>query len=463
MLGYFRINDPYRLFALFVLMVLLFLPFLWNYPGLTMPELRNLILGAQLNNDASMMYRDVMTSHAPLAAWAHLLFAKIFGDSITARHILALFILFFQAAYLGIIFIVKKVFPENTFIPSLIAVVLFSLSFDNLALTDELMGSCFLLFALSFLFTEIEFRQPQDETTFSLGVCVSIATLFFLPYIVFLPAVIVALILFARTNARKLLLLVFGFLLPHIATITLHFLQDNHGALWQYYYGGSFTMETDALVSVRSLLLLTVLPICYILVSVVMLNRLARFSKYQLQLLQAIFIWIGFCFIFFIFSPDLRPQTLIVLVPGHTFLITYFLLLIRRRKFAEINTWILLLGIVAMSWLSGWGLISSVSYSRLVAANSKYPGRSILVLGPEFEQYHGATPATGLIQWRLVRDVFEQPDYYENVGLVYKQIMSGKPEIITDPQHLLEPFMARSAELTRMYRRDGDNYVRIKF
>lgn len=465
MLRYFRINDPYRLVGLLVLLLIIYLPLFLDPPGIQYPELKSMLIGEKLN-DGSSMYLEVVDNTAPLAAWLHSLFDLIFGRSLMARHILAFIIIFFQSAFLGIVFINKKVFNENTFIPSLIFSILFFFSFDTLSLSDELLGSGFMLLALNNLFKEIEFRMQRDETTFNLGFYLSLASLCFLPYVVFLFAVLVVLFLFARTNARKYLLLVFGFLLPHLFVLTVNYLKGSLAEVWEYYYSSSLRFGADYFVSTKSLLMLGALPLFYLAISIVMLNRLARFSKYQSQLLQVMFLWLGFCFIFLLFCRDLRPQTLIVLIPGVTFLFTYFLLLIRRKKFAEINIWVLLIGIVSVSYLARYHRIKSIDYSSLLVqpltTSIESDNKKILVLTNDITLYIKHKTATPYLNWELSSNIFQHPEYYENVTAVYHAFKNDPPETIIDSENLLKPFLDRIPELKSQYTKDGNSYNRVK-
>ncbi|HYC83762.1 MAG TPA: DUF6427 family protein [Chryseosolibacter sp.] len=464
MLRYFRINDPYRLVALLVLLIAIYLPLFLDPAPVTLPELRSILVGEKIHG-GSKMYAQIADPTGPLSAWVHGLLDLLFGRSLLARHILAFILIFLQSAYLGIIFITKKAFNENTFIPSLIYSSLFFFSFDTIALSDELLGSAFLLFALNNLFKEIEFRMPRDETTFNLGICISLASLFYLPYVVFLFGVMIILFLFARTDARKFFLLIFGFLLPHLFVLSLHYLQDSADKIWYHYYASGLAFDKEFLVSTKGIVILSSVGIFYLVVSIVMLNRLARFSKYQSQLLQTIFLWIGFCFIYFLFCRDIRPQTLIVLIPPLTFLFTNFLLLIRRRKFAEMNTFLLLVGIVSISYFARYGKLGGVDYSRLFVtapAEAAVRGKKILVLGDEVGYYLQNTPATPFVNWRQSRVVFENPDYYESVTEVYEAFQNDPPDHIIDKQNLMKPFLERIPELRARYTRKGIVYERLK-
>jgi hypothetical protein len=460
LLRYFRINDPYRLVALFILLLIIYLPLFIDPPPVTEPELKSMLVGEKLNN-GQVMYEDVADNTAPLAAWFHAAIDFLFGRSLLARHIIAFFLLFFQSAFLGIIFITKKVFNENTFIPSLIFSLLHFFSFDTLALTDELLGSGFLLLALNNLFKEIEFRMPRDETTFNLGLYLSLASLFYFPYVTFVFGILIILFLFARTDARKVLLLIFAFLLPHLFVLTVTYVGGSAANVWTYFYLSSLEFNKNFLMSVKGMLLLGSIPILYLFISMIMLNRLARFSKYQSQLLQSIFLWIGFCFIYFLFCRDMRPQTLIVMIPPITFLFTHFLLLIRRKKFAEMNTWILLLGTVTMSYLARYDKIGGIDYGPLLveAPGSAHAAKTVLVLGPETGYYLNNTAATPFINWSLAREVFEEPAYYESVTAVYDGLKSDMPEVIIDPDNLMAPFLDVIPQLKQRYARTREGYA----
>jgi len=463
LLRYFRINDPYRLLAILVLLIIIYLPLFLDPVPITTTELQTILVGETIAN-GNQMYTGVVDNTAPLAAWSHALTDMIFGRSLMARHIIAFLIIFFQSAYLGIIFITKKVFNENTFIPSLIFSVLFFFSFDTLELTDELMGSGFLLLAINNLFKEIEFRAPRDETTFNLGIYISLASLFYFPYVTFVFGTLVILFLFARATARKFLLFLFGFALPHLLVLSISYLNGSASQIWKYYYGNNLAFGADFIVSTKGLFILCSVIITYLVVSVVMLNRLARFSKYQSQTLQTIFLWIGFCFIYFLFCKELRPQTLTVLIPPVTFLFTHFLLLIRRRRFAEMNIWILLIGIVSLSYMARYNKLSGVNYTRLFVSEEYITGldqKKILVLGDEMGFYLNNTPGTPFIDWELAEDIFRHPEYYESLTVVYDALKNGAPDVIIDKENLMQPFLERIPEFRKQYSRQGIAYWRI--
>ena len=461
MIRYFRINDPYRLVGLFILLLILYIPLFVLDNQLSLPELRGMLVGEK-QNEGYRMYLDVVDNSAPLAAWTHELLDTLFGRSVPARHVLAFLIIFLQGAYVGVLFITKKVFSENTYIPSFLFALLFFFSYDTLSLSNELLGSGFLLLALNYLFKEIEFRNQGDESIFNVGFCISLASLFAFSFIVYLLCAAVILLLFTRSNTRKFLLLVFGFLLPHLLTISIAFLKGTTAELWQYFYLSNFSFERTEFVTTKTLLTLGAIPIFYFLVSMVMLNREARFSKYQSQILQTVLLWQVFSILFVLYTKDLRPQSLIVFIPGLSFLFTHFFLLIRRKKFVQMNSWILFVGIISVAYFARFEKIKSVDYSRLYVGKDvgELHGKKILVLSDSLDLYYRNSLATPFLNWSLSQEIFRHPDYYENVTQVYHSFKTDPPDVIFDKENLLENFFDRMPEIESAYIHQGDRYVR---
>jgi hypothetical protein len=460
LLRYFRINDPYRLVGLLILLLAIYLPLFINAPGLTVPELKNMLLGEKLNEGWSM-YAELVDSCAPLGSWFYEVSDSVFGRSLLARHIVAFLLIFLQGAYLGIMFITRKVFNENTYIPSFLFCVLFFFSFDTLALSAELVGSTFLLFALNNLFKEIEFRVQHDETIFNLGLFISLASLFSFAFIVYLLCVMVVLVFFTRSTPRKFLLLLFGFLLPHLLTITIAYLNDSLSHLWQYYYLANLGFDRDTFISFRGLLMLGAIPLAYFVISVVMLQREARFSKYQSQVLQIMFLWIGFSLVYVFYCKNLRPQNMIVFIPVLAFLFTHFFLFIRRKKFIEMNTWILLIGVITMSYLARYNKFDSVKYERLLITSSpSLENKKMLVLEKDISWFTKNRLATPYLNWRLSEEVFTQPEFYEHITAVYHAFKNDPPDIVLDRNNLLKPFFERMPEIKKQYVKKGEFYIR---
>ncbi|MBX2964984.1 MAG: hypothetical protein KF845_02475 [Cyclobacteriaceae bacterium] len=453
MLRYFRINDPYRLLALVGLFIVLALPLLIDTPPVTFPELKSFLLGAKVSEGFGLYY-EIVDSTPPLAAWFYGLLNWVFGENITLRHICALVILFLQGAFIGFMLIDKRAFTENTYIPSLLFLILALLSFDNFSLTAELGAFGFLLLALNSLLTEIEFKVQHDATIFSIGLFVGIATLFSFSYIIYLPGVVLILILFTRNNLRKYLLMLTGFMLPHLVIMAAYFIGGHSQEIWRNFYLANLVFSTASLISFKSILILCAVPLVYLLIATVILNRDARLTKYQSQLLTAMVLWFVIGLVHVYFTPDFRAQSLLPLLPAVSFFFTHFLLFIRRRKFAEINVWILLLGVVTTLYLARYNKIEVDYSSLIVKTNTNAPTQKrLLILDKSPVGYLHNTVSPPFINWKLTREIFDHPNYYENVLLVSRLFEKDPPEIIIDPENRMEKFFDRTPALQRKYKK----------
>ncbi len=462
LLQFFRINDPYRLFGLLLVSIICMLPLFIDSPGLTSLELKSLLVGEKVK-EGFILYTELVDNTAPLAGWADGFLSLLFGRSLVVRQVIGFLIVFLQATYIGMLFINKKAFAENTYIPSVIFIGIAFFSFDNFSLTPELIGSGFLLLALNRLFKELEFREQPDESIFNLGLFLSLATLFSLTFTLHFIGAIVILTAFTRNTLRKYLLMVVGFLLPHALLMSSYFIFDGFGALWYSYYVPGFTWWPTFLVSLQSLSVLGAVPLFFLLIAFIMLNREARLSKYQGQLVQSMFIWLFFSLLQGFLSKEIRAQSFITIIPSLSFFIAHYLLLIRRRRLAEISLWILMTGTLTVSYLARYHVLESVSYKSLLVETSPSfsTNKRILVLDDDLTPYRENKLASPFLNWRLSKSFFIEPDYYEHVILVHEGLTADPPEIIRDADNLLAPFLDRMPALQKRYKKEGIYYYQI--
>lgn len=445
-------------------MLVVYLPHFIDLPAATYPEMKDILVGEKVH-EGNSLYTVVIDATAPFAGWCNGVIDMIAGRSLGVRHAFSFIIIFLQAAFLAILFIDKKAYAETSFIPAAIYVVLCFFSYDTLALSPELLGAGVLLLALNALCKEIEFREQRNEGVFSLGLFIGIASLFVFSYIVFLLAALVILNIYTRNAARKYILMVVGFLLPHLLLLGVYYLKDGLEEVWVYFYVPNLRFAATRYLSFGSLLVLGAVPLLYLLVSMFMLNREARFSKYQSQLVQAMFFWMVFAVLQILYAKDFRPQSCITLFPCFSFFITHFFLLIRRRTLAELNFWILLVGTVATGYLARYDMLGGVEDDRLTVKDDRYrqtPQQvKVMALAEDLSVYQQRAVATPFLQWSLCEPIFLQPDVYQHVLRVNNALVREMPDVIVDPKGLMRPFMERLPGIRRQYRPSTEGYRRI--
>jgi hypothetical protein len=463
-LRFFRFNDPYRLLGVLLILIVIALPLLIHPVAVTLQELKSIVLGEALN-DGKSLYIHLVDDTAPFAAWFAKWIEAVLSRSLTGRHIIALLFIFFQAAFFAILLINNKAYNENTYLPALIFGLLALFSFDMLSLSPELLASTVLLFALNNLFKEIEFKVQRDEIVLNMGVYLGIASLFVFSYFVFLIGTLILLFLFTRFTFRKAMLLIFGFALPHALLITFYFFWDNHGFLFQHFYAPNLTLSTLTLVGLKSILILGIVPIFYFFFSLIMLNREAHFTKYQSQLFQVMFLWLTLAIVEMIITRERTPHSFYTFIPPLAYFISHYLLLIRRKRIAEAMLWVLVIGLVVMSWAARSGRLKAVDYTSLFYKESPYQlmlkEKRILVLDNDLGIYAQNKMASSFLNWNLSKEVFEHPEYFENVTLIDQSFQKDAPEVIIDKNDLMRNVFERIPRLKLQYKREGDFYKKI--
>jgi hypothetical protein len=460
LLRFFRINDPYRLLGILVLLILISLPLFLDPAKLTLDELKMFLLGESMNQGMSL-YSEVLTSTPPLAAWMLGWVEMLIGRSQTAAQVLSLLFIFFQVSFFTIILINCRAHHENTYLPGLIFGVLALFSFDMLSFPNELLASTVLLFAMNNLFKEIEFRIQRDEIVLNLGVYIGLASLLVFTYALYLPGVILILAVFTRLSLRKALLVIFGFILPHAFLLLFFYMKGAHPALIENFYLANLNKPDEASMTITSVLVLCVVPLLFLVFSLIMLNREARLTKYQSQLSQIMFLWILLAVAEVAISGTLKPHQLITCIPPLSYFISHYILLIRRKKLAEITIWVFIISISGMMYLTRYNKLTSVNYSNVFPKKTPYNqiiDKRVLVVGTDWGLFETNKMASGFFDWKLSQPIFSELEYFENVVLIDKALGDHITEVIVDEENRMKDVFKRIPGLQQRYYREGNLY-----
>jgi len=462
LLRFFRINDPYRLLGILVILILISLPLFIDPVRLTLYELKMFVLGEVLN-DGKILYAEVFTKTPPMAAWVSGWVEALFGRSQSAIQVLAFILIFFQLSFFTIILINSRAHHENTYLPGLIFGVLALFSFDMLSFSNELLASTALLFALNNLFKEIEFRVQRDQTVLNLGFYIGIASLLVFSYALYLPGVIVLLAMFTRLSVRKALLVLFGFTLPHGFLMLMFFIKGRFSSLIENFYEANLNGYDNSSMSSSSVLALCAVPTLFLFLSLFVLNREARLTRYQSQLSQIMFLWILLALAEVALAGNLEPHRLITFIPPLSYFISHYILLIRKKKRAEFSIWIFILAIASLMYLARYNKIKSVNYNTLFPAKSghdQYSNKRILILGTDWGLFESNKMATGFYDWKLTRPVFTNLTYFENVVIIDRAFGDDAPDIIIDEENVMREVFRRIPQLQSLYHHEGYFYIR---
>lgn len=456
MIAFFRLNDPYRLIGIFLLLLVLRLPALLGLIPQLQPELGWMLLGENLSA-GDHLYEGIWDNTGPFAAAVYWLLDELFGRSPLAHALLALLVVLVQAAQFNFMLLNYRAYNENTYVPALIYIVLAHLFYDFYLLSPPLLCLTFLLLAVRNTFKVIA-GQGKDETIFFLGAYVGVAAGFYLPSLAYLPALLFALLVFTGTKPRQYLLLLIGAALP-LATITLYFFwQDNLQNYYFSYFLSLNVLGSDNYVSTLNLLALAAIPTLFFVAGLYNFSR-RNFTIVQTRLQQVMFYTLlaGVAAIFF--SAEVSAYHLVLLIPAWAFYISHFLLLIRRQLKAELMFWAMSLLVLALHAIVLLQLVPElqpyVQMERLQVQSRPeqelVKGKRILTLGRDLSLYEQAALATPYLEWRLASQQLSELNYYDNLVDAFSFFQQDTPQVLIDDVGIVPELFQRMPTIASRY------------
>lgn len=465
MISFFRLNDPYRIIGIFILLLLIRLPALLGFVPLLQPELGWMLLGESLA-EGRILYDGVWDNAGPFSAAVYWLMHILFGRSQLAFYLISSLLVVIQAFTFNGLLLRYKVYNESTYVPALIYMVLANMFYDFFILSPIVLCLTFLLLALRNLFRLIV-GAGTDETIFFLGLFTGTSALFFLPSIALLIAFLFSLLIFTGTKPRQYMLLLFGLFLP-FAAVTLYFSWE--GVLddfyWQYVQSLG-VLATDDYLNLVSLLLISLVPAVFLLIGIYWFNNSRSFNNYQVRLQQAMFYYLLTGLLAIFFSPERSAYHLMLLLPVLAFYISHYFLLLRNRLKAELIFVAFLLLVLAVNYGL---LIGNIPYiSQYIDDWTNYPklevqsrpeqdlvrGKRILSMGNDLSLYKEARLASPYLDWDLAAQQLTRIHFYEHLLEAYKNFSQDPPQVIVDDAGIMPALFRRMPTLKNKYRQES--------
>jgi hypothetical protein len=443
LLSLFRINDPYRLILVLLVLVVLKLPFMLGEMPQLLPELNWMLVGEKMS-ESNTLYTEIWEDIAPLSAAVYWMIDEFFGRSSLAYQLIALVIVFIQSIIFSTILLRNKAYDENTYLPAIIYAILMQWSVDFYTLSPPLMSLTFVLIALNNILYHVD-QRPDDRTVLTTGLYIGIAALFYLPSIFFLVVVLFSYLFFTGTRVRRQLLFFYGLALPLALCVAYYFSKNGLAAFSTSVIYATFTLGSKSFVNIQSFLLIALIPVIFFLITLGKIFQEARLTTYQsryqqlmiLMFLTAIFTWI--------WASQRSTFLLVFLVPTITFFLTRFFLMVRRRWLGELLFIGMTVLILAANYGLTFGLLPTqeiVSLEKLFAQETPWDkeveNKRILILGENLNIYRNAQHATPYLDWRLSKLHLERPQYYDNLTAIYKHFEQDPPQVIIDPEERFE-------------------------
>ncbi len=452
MLKFFKVNDPYRLVGIFVLLVIFRLPH-WIYgPDLMVPELKWMLVGERMSAGFEMYY-EIWDYISPLSASVYWILEIVFDRSAVVYQIIALLVAFFQVVIFNMIAYRNKFFPQNGYIPALIYAVLISFSVDFLTLSPMLMGITFVLLAFNNIISQIEFRAKRDEKLLSIGLYLGIAGLFHFPLIVLGPIMILVLLLFSSTITRRFFLILYGWCVPLIFTLIFYFYNDTLFFLWLNHITAWFKLSHLNVVPPYQVLVSVSPILAFTLFSIIRIVKKAKLTNYQTRLIQVMFFSFLLTFIILFLEIDRYLFVFIAFIPWLAYFISFYFILAKKGWFAEFMFVIFLVTVIGNNWYSQQGRndIMDMSAYYLPNQDQETANEKVAVLNDNILPYITNRPATPYINWRLSNTAWKNLNRYPFLSLSVNSILREEPVLIIDPNGIFDNLLHRAPILNKKY------------
>lgn len=443
MLGYFRINDPYRLVIIFILLLIFRLPYLISTDWLSLPELKWMIVGERLNEGA-LLYANIWEEISPLSALVYKAIDFLFGRSQRAFLIIGLFVFYFQIFYMNYMALKHKMYNENNYLPALFYGLMGLIFFNILTLSPQLMGLTFVLFSIDSLLSHVETRNKTDANLLNIGLFTGLACMFYLPFIHLMVVHLVILLFFTNTIIRRYLLMVYGLLIPFGIAWAYFLWKDETAAFYHIYIFSVFRTESEMFMEMRSILYLSGFTILLFIVSSFKILSGLGFNIFQVRIQKTMFFTSIVCLFIWLIYADNSGMGLIIFLPWAAFFLSHFFLSIRHRLKRELSFLVYFLSIITLYFgvkyqifnLDRLADTSSLLVDQQATITPPFAGKKLLVLGPDYEPYFYSRQATPYLDWELSRVQLEGLDYYDNLEGIDRNIRSDMPEYIVDQRDL---------------------------
>lgn len=429
------------------------------------PEMTWLLIGERMA-EGKAMYIDIVDDTGPLSAAVYWLCHLAFGRSWLALKILALVLAMFQITYLNGIFIYYKSFKENTYIPALLLVILFHLSFDLLTLSPALMGSTFLVLALRHLFSQTVLQKEGSDSILLIGLFGGIAACFHFPLVTFLPFMLISGVIVSGFSFRQLVLSLIAYSLPFTIIALYYFWNDSLWIFFEEFVIDPRTVDRYTHVGLRDLLVLFLPGMVFSVMGFVVGAVLQSQTVNQQKQFQLMFLFVLFGMGSLFLSNRITPYQLVMILPGMAYFGAQLFAAYEKGPFMKALSWIFILGIPFGGFL--WIVLKSNSgeintYAiEFAEKHASTEGKRILVLGEDLGYYRDASLGSRYLNYSLTKNILNDTTDLRNSAEVFRVFSTERPQVIIDEDGLFENLSNRLSPLKDIYQKQGEGRFELR-
>ncbi|WP_425389487.1 hypothetical protein [Ekhidna sp.] len=418
-------------------------------------QLKWSLIGEWLNQ-GYRMYSETFDYTGPLAVIIYKYFDLLFGRTMFLHYGLSSLVIIYQAGIFNMLLLKNKAYDENSYLPAFLYMILMVSVPDFMALSPQLLSLTFILLALRNVLRRID-NQVTDELFLNSGIFIGVATMIYLPSIVFFIVFLVSLILFSTAVTRRITLYLFSFLLVFVlcglyfywrgdflifldSYLTQNLLMDEAGALnkWDAVKAGAgFTL--------------------IFLISIFKTWGSARQTNFQQKIQQVIWLMFFGGIATFFLSNEKSLHELVFMVPIIAYFWTYYFVLLRRQIFKLVMPGILIFGLI------GYNIYSYRAFlNDLIVKPPSTTQENTMILGENLTYYKDQEILTPCLNSTLSTRAFEGLEYYSAASRLYQIFNSAQPDLIIDELGVMPQVFERFPKIETQYEARGNGrYARV--
>lgn len=446
MLRFFRVNDPYRLVFIFIIIAVIRVTYGLIGMPISWPELKHLLLGEWLAS-GFVMYAEAFDYTAPLSAWTYQGVDFLFGRSRVAHWVVSGIVLFIQAALFNQTLLKNKVLSEPNYVPAFLYVIFSVALFDFFALSPQLMSLTWVIISVDHLIRRMD-NEAKDELFLFPGFYLGIAGLFYFPATAFFLVFLLAMIVIVRAKLRRILLYVYGWTSAYLIVGVVLYINGSLMEFSSVYFAEIFR-DKMYFIARSKLLLWMALPSLFLILS--LLSALGR-REGSLHAKTQQFMLLLFIAAFgeLLLSGTLSGADLVFFLPVFTFFLTNYFIKIRRRFWRFLIPTLMILSSVAAPLI---GLKTEFITEDLLVPepeNKFSSDTKLMVIGPLSPEYLTCEIAGPFLDEQIGQGRLEDLDYYHESRVFQKIITKAQPNVVIDGWKAMQKIQYRFPEIERM-------------
>ena len=454
MLRFFKVNDPYLLVVVFLLLIAVRTVGIFVDLPMLEPQFKWLLLGERLG-EGFRMYSETFDYTGPLAAYAYKLVDVILGRSWLGHQALATVIVMIQAGFLNIILLRNGAFNENNYFPAFFYILVASAIPDGYSLSPQLMSLTFILLSLNNIFRRID-NEVQDELFLYAGLYLGIAILFYLPAVVYFVVLLSSLLLFSSPAARGLMLFFYGLIVPIMIAFCYFYWYGAHWAFIDSYLLRGILDTRSYNMGMVGLLISASLMLFLFVLSVLSVLSKGRYANFQTKIQQVMILTIGGGILAMLVSVELGPSQLILFVPALSFFLSHYVLLLRRPFFQWTIPYLVVAGLIFFPYMSFHK--TSLQLPEPTGSTQE----KLLYFGRDITRYQPYRMGSPFLDQKLSAEWLKKLDYYQPAARIQDNLLASDPDVIIDDLGVVSKLFFRFPQLEARYERRGSNYYKVE-